>query len=99
MSLKRVPVVASMGFRAKGSFAKCGNKMAMDVRGDQDTLLLRQMGDAQRLGEARMPSRVELDVLQGAGIDKLADGETHPFAFAVGKWDRGGVGEAHISAG
>jgi len=64
MFLKRVPVVASMVFRAKGSFAKCGNQMAMDmrrgVRGDQDTLLLRQMGDTQRLGEARMPSRTGL---------------------------------------
>ena len=64
MFLKRVPVVVSMGCRAKGSFSKCGNQMAMDmrrgVRGDQDTLLLRQMGDTQRLGEARMPSRTGL---------------------------------------
>ena len=82
-----------MRLDAKGAARLGQHDMGVDfgrgVRRHHDPVLLGQLRDPQRLGEAARARRVELDIADAAIDDEVAHREPGQLALAMGQRDRG----------
>src|SRR5271165_6213546 len=81
-----------MAFDAKGAARQSEDEVAVQlgrgVRRDHHPVLLGQLGDPQRLGEAGRARRIELNIADAAGDDEVAYRKAGQLALAMRQRDR-----------
>src|SRR5947209_12449504 len=92
-----------MRLHAEGAARQPQHEMAVDlrraVRRDHDAMLLGERGDAQGLGKAGGPRRVELHIADAALHDKIAHRKSGQFALAMRQRDGVAAARRAKSAG
>src|SRR3954470_17284718 len=89
MMRQRIARRGTVRFHAIAHFRQCSNEMRVDFRRmmghDEYSVLLSELRDTQRLGEARCPRRIELEIFNCPAFDEVTHCKSVDLALAMRK--------------